>query len=312
MGYTLPSLNHNSDFTSITEPSTSDLSRNLWRLRKHLRSAPIDTLVDVKRLIVNADDFGLTSGVNRAIVELHVRRALTSATLMARAAATDEAIAMTTLGLGVGCHVVIVDGQSVLEPRRDLVWLVDPVTSVGRFTPTLGGLLNLLYLQRESWSWNLANRHLEEEIEAEAYAQISLLQSQGVRMTHIDTHKHTHMFPRVLRPVLRAAAKAGIRTVRNPFEPEWSIRATPRAPWLRRLQVRLLRTLEPTFRRIVAEEGFTTTDGAIGVLATGTLDSGTLSSLLHALPGGTWELVTHPGYNDTSLANAGTRLLVSR
>jgi hypothetical protein len=76
--------------------------------------------------------------------------------------------------------------------------------------------------------------------------------------------------------------------------------------------VRLLRLLEPAFRRIVAEEGFTTTDGAIGVLATGTIDSKVVSSLLQSLPAGTWELVTHPGYNDTDLAQAHTRLLASR
>jgi chitin disaccharide deacetylase len=263
----------------------------------------------VKRLIVNADDFGLTSGVNRAIVELNRGGGLTSATLMARAAATQEAIfnANSSPTLGVGCHVVLVDGESVLDPCRDLIWLVDPVKTVGRFQPTLGGLLRLLYK-----SWPIPNRVLEEEIQAEAAAQIGLLQSRCLHLTHVDTHKHTHMFPRVLRPVLRAARAAGIGTVRNPFEPAWSIRATPRAQWLRRLQVGLLRTLEPAFRRIVAEEGFVTTDGAIGVLATGTLDAETLDSLLHAMPDGTWELVTHPGYSDDALAKAGTRLLASR
>jgi predicted glycoside hydrolase/deacetylase ChbG (UPF0249 family) len=264
----------------------------------------------VKRLIVNADDFGLTSGVNRAIVELNRGGNLTSATMMARAAATGEAIALTSPSLGVGCHVVLVDGQSVLEPRRDLVWLVDPVRTVGRFPSTLGGLLDLLYLQRGSSS--LSKGPLGKEIQAEAAAQIALLQSHGLHLTHIDTHKHTHMFPRVLRPVLRAARAAGIQIVRNPFEPAWSLRATPRASWLRRIQVQLLRTLEPTFRRIVAEEGFITTDGAVGVLATGTLDAETLASLLRAMPDGTWELVTHPGYNDSDLAQAGTRLLASR
>jgi hypothetical protein len=76
--------------------------------------------------------------------------------------------------------------------------------------------------------------------------------------------------------------------------------------------VSLLRLWEPAFRRIVAEEGFTTTDGALGVLATGTLDAATLAALLSNLPAGTWELVTHPGYNDTDLAQAHTRLLASR
>ncbi|MGD0941948.1 MAG: ChbG/HpnK family deacetylase [Terracidiphilus sp.] len=252
-------------------------------------------------LILNADDFGLTSGVNRAIVELHRSGLLTSATLMAKAAATEEAIelARSTPSLGVGCHVVLVDGEPTL-PTHELPSIADPRT--GRFHPKLGAFLQRLY----------TGRIRSVEIEAEAGAQIAFLQSRGLRLTHIDTHKHTHMFPAVLRPVLRAAKAAGIRAVRNPFEPAWSLRATPGAPWIRRTEVRLLRLLEPAFRRIVAEEGFTTNDGAIGILATGTLDAATITSLLRNLPPGTWELVSHPGYNDADLAKAHTRLLASR
>jgi hopanoid biosynthesis associated protein HpnK len=255
----------------------------------------------VGRLIINADDFGLTAGVNRAIVELHRAGVLTSASLMARAAATVGAIelALATPTLGVGCHVVLVDGAPVLR-AQDLPTLVDLRT--GRFQPSLGAFLKLL----------LTGRIRSSEIEAETAAQINLLQANGLRLTHIDTHKHVHMFPAVLRPVLRAARAAGIRAVRNPFEPPWSRRATHGAPWLRRAEMKLLRLLEPTFRRIVAEEGFTTTDGAVGVLATGTLDSTTVSSLLRSMPDGTWELVTHPGYNDSDLAQVRTRLLASR
>lgn len=259
---------------------------------------------------MNADDFGLTAGVNRAISELNQRHVLTSATLMARASATDEAIQLVPNipTLGVGCHVVLVDGEPVLSPRQDIPWLADPIS--GRFRRTLGSFVQVLYGEQRSRLTRETN--FPKEIESEAAAQIALLQSRGLHFTHIDTHKHTHMFPRVLGPVLRAARASGIRCVRNPFEPQWSIRATTGAPFLRRTQVRLLRSLEPTFRRIVAEEGFTTTDGAIGVLATGTLDSATLTSLLRAMPDGTWELVTHPGYNDADLAKAGTRLLASR
>jgi predicted glycoside hydrolase/deacetylase ChbG (UPF0249 family) len=255
----------------------------------------------VKQLIVNADDFGLTAGVNRAIVELHGSGSLTSTTLMARAEATAEAVmlAKSEPRLGVGCHVVLVDGDPVLGANA-LPTLADVRT--GRLQPTLGAFLKHL----------LTGRIQSAEIEAEAAAQIAHLQALGVRLTHIDTHKHTHMFPAVLRPVLRAARAAGIRAVRNPFEPAWSERATAGAPWLRRTEVRLLRTLEPAFRRIVAEEGFTTTDGALGVLATGTLDAATVASLLNALPDGRYELVAHPGYNDAALMRAHTRLLASR
>jgi predicted glycoside hydrolase/deacetylase ChbG (UPF0249 family) len=260
----------------------------------------------VSRLIVNADDFGLTAGVNRAIVELHRAGVLTSTTLMARAAATEEAIEMAcaTPSLGVGCHVVLVDGEPVLSARQRIPHLADPAT--GRFQPKLSAFLRSLY------PYGRPSHSFVCEIEAEAAAQISLLQSRGLRLTHIDTHKHTHMFPTVLRPVLRAARAAGIRAVRNPFEPKWSLRATPGAPWVRRAEVSLLRLLEPAFRRIVAEEGFTTTDGAVGVLATGTLDAATVTSLASALPDGTFELVSHPGYNDADLAGAHTRLMASR
>jgi hopanoid biosynthesis associated protein HpnK len=255
----------------------------------------------VSHLIVNADDFGVTAGVNRAVMELHTAGVLTSATLMARVAATDEAVRMAraTPSLGVGCHVVLVDGDAVL-PAKEIPSLVDPRT--GRFYPTLGQFLQRL----------LSGRIRSAEMQAEAAAQIALLQNTGITLDHIDTHKHVHMFPAVLKPVLSAANGCGIRSIRNPFEPAWSLRATPGAPWLRRTQVRLLRLFLSGFRKHVARAGMATTDGAVGVLATGTLDAATITSLLTHLPPGTWELVTHPGYNDADLAKAHTRLLASR
>ena len=260
------------------------------------------------RLIINADDFGLTSGVNRAVAELHQAGLLTSATLMARAQATADAIeiSLATPSLGVGCHVVLLDGEPVLSPQSEIPNLADPIT--GRFRPSLIPFLGAVH---RYWP-RMAASPMNKEIEGEAAAQISLLQNRGIRLTHIDTHKHVHMFPAVLRPVLRAARAAGIRTVRNPFEPAWSLHATQGAPRLRRVQVSLLRRLQSSFHRIVAEEGFTTTAGAIGVLATGSLDAATVASLLRQLPSGTWELVTHPGYNDADLAHVHTRLRASR
>jgi predicted glycoside hydrolase/deacetylase ChbG (UPF0249 family) len=250
---------------------------------------------------VNADDFGLTSGINRAVAELHAAGVLTSCTLMANAAATQEAIeiALRTPSLGVGCHIVLVDGKPVLPPGR-IPSLVDSRT--GRFLPTLSMFLVRL----------MADSIRPSEVEAEATAQMERLQASGVTLTHFDTHKHTHMFPTILKPLLRAAGARGVCRVRNPFEPGWSLRATARAPLLRRAQVRLLRRLLPKFHDAVYAEGFKTTNGAIGVLATGTLNTNAISSLLWKVPEGTYELVTHPGYYDGDLVSAGTRLLESR
>lgn len=250
---------------------------------------------------MNADDFGLTPGVNRAIIELHAAGLVTSTSLMARAAATDEAIelARATPSLGVGCHVVLVDGEPVLPPEQ-IPSLVDLRT--GQFPQTLRAFLLRLF----------TGRIRAEEIEAEAAAQIAHLQRCGVRLTHIDTHKHVHVFSAVLRPVLRAARAAGIRAVRHPFEPEWAVRAAIGAPLARVVQIAALRPLEPRSRKILTKEGFVTSDGTIAVAGTGSLDAATLRSLLRQLPAGTWELVTHPGYNDADLARVRTRLRASR
>ena len=229
------------------------------------------------------------------------RACLTSATLMARAGATDQAIEITraTPTLSVGCHVVLSDGEPVLPPT-EIASLLDASTHL--FIPSLTVFLGRL----------LTGRIRTEEIESEVTAQIQYLQSRGLHVTHVDTHKHTHMFPRVLRPLLRGARACGIHSVRNPFEPAWAIRATASSGFVRAAQVGSLRCLRSTWRRIVAEEGFATTDGTLGVTATGALDSVTLHRLMDRIPAGTWELVTHPGYNDADLARVRTRLRASR
>lgn len=255
----------------------------------------------MSRLIINADDFGLTPGVNRAILELNEAGVVTSTTLMAGASATADAIkkVLGTRSLGVGCHVVLVDGEPALQ-ASEIPTLVD--SNTGSFRATLVAFLLRLFTGRIS----------AVEVEAEAAAQIHVLQSKGLKLTHIDTHKHTHMFPAVLRPVLRAARAAGIRAVRNPFEPVWAVQATAGAPWARAAEVNVLRKLQERCRRIIAEEGFATTDGTIAMVGTGVMNANTVRSLLGQLPEGAWELVTHPGYNDVNLNNVRTRLTASR
>ena len=136
--------------------------------------------------------------------------------------------------------------------------------------------------------------------------------SSGVQLTHIDTHKHMHMFPAVLRPVLRAAHAAGIRAVRNPYEPAWSARATPGAPLIRRMQVGAAaparRRLPPHCRgaRIYHHRRRGRRAGH------GNARCGHARVPPATLPAGTLELVTHPGYNDADLARVRTRLRDSR
>ena len=247
------------------------------------------------RLIVNADDFGLTTGVNRAVEELAARGALSSATLMANGAAFAHAA--TIKGPSVGCHVVLVDG-SPLSPASSVQSLLGPD---GRLRDSL--LQFVADLQR--------GKIREAEIEAEAAAQIHRVQAAGIQVSHVDTHKHTHLFPRVARPLLRAAVLCGVGAIRNPFEDAWSARLT-RGSIVRKLEVAALRSFQRRFHQLRQAAGLQCPDGSIGVSATGSLDAEALQRLLDTAPDGTWELVCHPGYNDTELDAVKTRLRGTR
>jgi len=261
----------------------------------------------VRRLIVNADDFGFTAGVNRAIVEAHTHGIVTSSTLMANGRAFEDAVrlAKSVPRLSVGCHVVLIDGEPVLDAK-----LLPSITSAhstgGRFRDRLQ-----FFAARA-----LAGGLDSGEIEAEASAQIRKLQSAGVSVSHLDTHKHTHLFPAVLRPLLRAARACGVRAIRNPFGPRKPLKSSELLArpslWTRYAEVRILRTLASTFRDSARREDLLTPDGTLGIVVTGALDEQLFGGIATIVPEGTWEFVCHPGYNDDDLKSAKTRLRASR
>ena len=256
------------------------------------------------RLILNADDFGLTPGINRAIGELHSAGVLPSATLMANGPAFDDAVAIARAhpSLGVGCHIVLTDGVPVAEPSR----IPSLIGSDGRsFRPSMAQFIRDLFLGRIH----------ADDVAREARAQINKLQHVGIPITHIDTHKHTHLFPSIARSLLHVADSS-----QHPRHPQ-SIRAAV----VRRAQPRQPRCAAPASgssarcapasrtRSRSAKKVMLTTDGTLGISATGQLTPTTLTELLRALPPtGTYELCCHPGYNDADLDRVATRLRAQR
>jgi hopanoid biosynthesis associated protein HpnK len=260
----------------------------------------------MRRLIINADDFGMTAGVNRAIAEAHRQGCVSSSTLMATGAAVRDAVAIAkdTPTLSIGCHVVLVDGRPISDPT--IVSSLIDSRDQGRFRSRVPRLALAAVRGKVS----------ENEIYREVSAQFECLNSLGISLSHVDSHQHSHVLPVVARAVLRAACEHGIRSFRNPFEPAWAVAAS-RANWSvrsasRSFQVTVLRKWQQPFTRLVSRYGLQTPDGSIGMAATGFLNRELFLRLVDAMPDGTWELITHPGYYDSDLAAANTRLKESR
>lgn len=230
-----------------------------------------------KRLIVNADDFGFTRDVNAGIVEAHRTGILTATTLMANGAAFDDAVRLAGENprLDVGCHLVLVQGGSVLAPASPL-------------PATLGQLVRAIGLGRI-------------RIYDELTAQVRRVLDRGIVPTHLDTHKHTHLLPQVLDAVVRISGEFRIPWVRRPFD----FGATS-------LVGRLLRVSGGRFRRVLERHGCRMTDYFAGFQMTGRFGAPELAELIRRLPTGTTEFMCHPGRCGVELRAARTRLKESR
>ena len=239
-----------------------------------------------KQLVVNADDFGFTTDVNAGIVEAHRRGILTATTLMANGDAFDDAVrlARETPSLDIGCHLVLIQGRSLLT---------------GRPLPrTVTQLMSAL-----------ARRELR--IYEELAAQVRHIEQAGIRPTHLDTHKHTHLAPPVLDAVVRLAREHDARWVRRPFD--FPLNASTGAiPLLKQVTSKVLATTRRRFHRVLEENGCRSTDHFAGFQITGRFRAAELVQLMALVPEGSTEFMCHPGRCGDALRHAPTRLKESR
>jgi len=236
----------------------------------------------VRKLVVNADDFGFTSDVNRGIVEAHRRGILTATTLMAAGAfeesAFDDAVrlARETPTLDIGCHLVLVGAPP--------------------FPLTVAELIRAVALKRI-------------RVYDELVSQVRRIVDAGLRPTHLDTHKHTHLLPPVLDAVARISEEFQIPWVRRPFDFPF----TPEGVSLsKRAVAKAMTTVRNRSARILAGHGCRSTDHFAGFQITGRYDAASLVKLLRALPEGSTEFMCHPGRLGDALRAAPTRLKASR
>lgn len=254
----------------------------------------------MKRLVVNADDFGYTRGVNSGIIQGFREGIITSGTLMANGAAFEDAVELTRANpaLGVGCHLVLVGGKPV-APKQQVASLVD---AEGNLPATLGTLMSGLSLGQVKL----------QDIVNELRAQVQRMIAFGVRPTHFDTHKHTHAHPRVMEAVVRVAEEFGIKRIRKPFEDFRAIlhptSGNGGASWKQRATALASHVSSPRFRRIARSHGMVTPEHFWGVAATGRLNVAAVLAMIEMMPEGTNELMCHPGSYDPELESSSTRL----
>ena len=243
-----------------------------------------------RRLIVNADDFGWTRDVNRGILQARLEGVLRSTTLMANGAAFEDAarLANEHPELDVGVHLTLVGGQALARAS-------------GEQLP--GGLAQLIF--------GLSGRWSAAAIQEEFSAQIEKVQSAGIRPTHLDTHKHTHLLPPVLKALIAVGKRYSIPWVRRPFD-LLSQEAQAGASAGRRFTSRIMRARAAALTRCLAAAGLRATDHFAGFQMTGSYDAADLASLIESLPDGTTEFMCHPGVCGQDLSASNTRLKQSR
>ena len=239
----------------------------------------------MRTLVVNADDLGLTVGVNDGIFAAHDGGILTSASLMATAPATANAIRRVRShpALGIGVHLTLVDGTPMLPPDR----LPTLVRDDGRFHASWRPFIVACLLGRVSMA----------DVERELTAQIEYVIAQGITPTHLDSHKHVHLFPPVFDVVVRLAHRFHISVVRVPNER--TLADLPLLDMARRAY------------SLAGSQGIAT-PRFLGRAMTGVMTADALAKALRQLPAGHTELMVHPGYVDDALRQLPTRLLASR
>jgi hopanoid biosynthesis associated protein HpnK len=240
----------------------------------------------LKHLIVNADDWGLTPAVNRGVVRAFKDGIVTSASLLVTGSAFEDAVALAGQNpkLDVGLHLALVEERAILG-RDALPTLVD---ETGRFPRTSSEFIRRAVLGRIRW----------HEVEREIAAQIALFQKTGLRLSHLNSHQHLHMFPpvfQIVRRLTREMDNVWIRNSAGPWRKSPDVRI---GRWIQRLGL----NLTCFSARSVYGSGSPPQmpDALYGFEAGGCLTRSALEQILRRIPDGLYELVCHPGEDDAN------------
>ena len=240
-----------------------------------------------KRIIINADDFGLCEPVNKAVAQAHTAGVLTSATIMANMPAADEAveIARKLPGLGVGVHLNLSEGAPVSEDGSIACLL----NSDGDFTLSVFKLSVL----------SIAGHKIRNAIRTELAAQIQWVLDKGLTPTHLDSHMHIHTLPTIFPIVCELARRFKIGAIRFTFEPKELCRMPWPLPAEGGRQNAARTRIMAKINRL-QDSRFLKTDALLGIAHKGKIDVSFFKALALYSSAQTAEVMTHPGLADTA------------
>ncbi len=234
--------------------------------------------LSMKRVIVNADDFGLCRCVNEGVILAHTKGILTSATLMANTPGFEHAVELSRRHprLGIGLHLNFVRGRPVLPPGQ----IASLVGSDGLFFRSAAAVVRRLF----------SGRIKKEDLEREGRAQVEKALAAGVRLSHFDSEKNIHVLPPLMDVVLKLSDAYGIKKVR--FIKEYAL-SGPLGQSLKALFLSLSCRLAA---RKIRRRGLVIADRFYGICNSGRMTAGRLRKMLGGLKDGSAEIMAHPGF----------------
>ena len=240
-----------------------------------------------RRLIVNADDFGRSHSINEAVIRAHRHGILTSASLMVNEPACGKAVTLAGENprLGVGLHLVLLQGHSALPPEK----IPGLVNARGEFSNSpVGTGMNYFF-----------KRRLREQLRAEIHAQFEKFHATGLPLDHVNGHLHLHLHPTVFKILMDDADKLGIRHFRLTRDCLARSRRMANGRWFYRVSHAAIyawlsrRAREPLRRRGIRHAQIT-----FGLLQNARVDEDYILKLLPELPPGDSELYSHPSLDE--------------
>ncbi|MFA5144804.1 MAG: ChbG/HpnK family deacetylase [Candidatus Omnitrophota bacterium] len=242
-----------------------------------------------KKIVINADDFGLSRGINEGIINCINAGIVNSVSLVANGSEFEAAVKLLekNSGFETGIHFVLTEEKALLN-KKEIPTLVD---KGGYFPRNWFSFLGLF----------CTGKIKIYEINKELEAQISKMIHSGIKISHIDSHCHIHLLPGIIDLIIKLANKYRINFIRIPSEYCAPLRILNK----KGLKVLILNLLSYKARKKIKRNGLFCIDSALGIYNSGNLNPAVFSGIIRrirGLPFNSFELISHPGTRQAHLA----------